>query len=119
MNRDCRRIYQSANFLKQYPEDSVINLDALTYAGNIENLKTVESDPRYTFVKGDICDAELVGRLVRDVDAVVHFAGLKSVAESAQDPLRYYDNNLGGTVTLCRAMAAAGKASWRPRIWSN
>jgi dTDP-glucose 4,6-dehydratase len=60
--------------LTAHPEDSVVNLDKLTYAGNLENLRDVEADPRYRFVKGDICDAALVRDLMRGVDAVAHFA---------------------------------------------
>ncbi|MBI3393960.1 MAG: GDP-mannose 4,6-dehydratase, partial [Nitrospirae bacterium] len=60
--------------LRKHPEDSVINLDAMTYAGNRENLAEVETDRRYRFVQGDIADPEAVRPLFEDVDAVVNFA---------------------------------------------
>lgn len=63
-----------------------------------------------TFVKGDICDREALDSLFQEfnIDSVIHFAGLKAVGESCQLPLMYYENNIGGTVTLCQAMQAAG-----------
>src|SRR5204862_7278011 len=68
--------------LTAHPEDSVVNLDKLTYAGNPENLRDVERDPRYRFVKGDICDAALVADLMADVEAVVHMAAETHVDRS-------------------------------------
>src|SRR5665647_1998868 len=60
--------------LRRYDDLEVVNLDKLTYAGNLENLRDVEDDPRYTFVNGDICDAVVVGEALRGADAVVNFA---------------------------------------------
>jgi len=60
--------------LTAHPDDAVVNLDKLTYAGNLENLRDVEAHPRYRFVRGDICDGALVRGVMREVDAVVHFA---------------------------------------------
>src|SRR5258708_9716194 len=71
--------------LRNHPEDRVVVLDALTYAGNLENLKPLENDPRFRFVKGDICDRALVDSLVREVDAVVHFAAESHVDRSIMD----------------------------------
>lgn len=68
--------------LRIHPEDEVIILDALTYAGNLENLQALEKDPRLTFVKGDICDRGLVDSLVKKVDAVVHIAAETHVDRS-------------------------------------
>ncbi|PIY78598.1 MAG: dTDP-glucose 4,6-dehydratase, partial [Parcubacteria group bacterium CG_4_10_14_0_8_um_filter_35_7] len=68
--------------LKKYPDYKVINLDKLTYAGNLENLKEVENNHRYEFVQGDICDRELVDRLVKEVDAIIHFAAESHVDRS-------------------------------------
>ncbi|EKD58755.1 MAG: hypothetical protein ACD_56C00057G0001, partial [uncultured bacterium] len=70
------------HILKTYPDYEVINLDALTYAGNLENLKELESNPRHKFVKGDICDGELMDRLVAEADVVVHFAAESHVDRS-------------------------------------
>ena len=60
--------------LKDHPDYKIINLDALTYCGNLENLKDVENNPNYTFVHGNICDRNLVPQLVEGVDAIVNFA---------------------------------------------
>lgn len=63
-------------FVNKYPEYNIINLDKLTYAGNLANLKDIEDKPNYTFVKGDICDFELIRRLMREhsVDGIIHLA---------------------------------------------
>ena len=65
-----------ANFilywLKKYPTDKIINLDKLTYAGNLENLKSIEKNPHYEFVKGDIGDFKLVNSLMKNIDIIVH-----------------------------------------------
>jgi dTDP-glucose 4,6-dehydratase len=95
--------------LKQYPEDSIVNLDALTYAGNVENLKTWEGDARYTFVHGDICDRELVDTLVADVDAIVHFAAESHVDRSIVDASAFIRTNVLGTQTLLDAARQHGK----------
>ena len=81
---------------------NIVNLDALTYAGNLENLSDVADDPRYTFVKGDICDRELVGRLFQehDLDGVVHFAAESHVDRSIEDPDIFLNTNVHGTQVL-------------------
>jgi dTDP-glucose 4,6-dehydratase len=80
----------------------VINLDLLTYAGNLENLKGVEADPRYEFVKGDICDAELVAAILfrEKIDAVVHFAAESHVDRSITGPEVFVRTNVLGTQVL-------------------
>lgn len=93
--------------LRNHPEDSVVVLDALTYAGNLENLKPLENDPRFKFVKGDICDRSLVDSLVKDVDAVVHFAAESHVDRSIQDASAFVRTNVLGTQTLLDACRAA------------
>ena len=79
-----------ANFilywLKNHPDDRVINLDLLTYAGNLETLRQVESSPNYIFVQGDIGNTELVDKLMADVDVVVHFAAESHVDRSIKNP---------------------------------
>ena len=89
-------------------EHSVVNLDKLTYAGNLENLEAVAANPRYRFEKGDICDRELVKRLTTDerFDAVVHFAAESHVDRSIFAPQPVFDTNLGGTFTLLEAARA-------------
>ena len=81
---------------------SVINLDLLTYAGNPANLAPVEADPRYIFVRGDICDAELVGNLLRTQQprAIVHFAAESHVDRSIASPEAFIRTNVNGTFTL-------------------
>jgi dTDP-glucose 4,6-dehydratase len=92
--------------LDKYENDEVVNLDALTYAGNLENLKRFEDDPRHTFVKGDICDEDLVNRLVKDVDAVVHFAAESHVDRSIKGGAEFVRTNVTGTHTLLEAAKA-------------
>lgn len=94
--------------LKNRPEDQVVNFDKLTYAGNLENLKDVESDPRYRFIKGDILDAEAVTRALSAVDAVVHFAAESHVDRSVLDPHAFFRNNVLGTQVLIEACRRAG-----------
>ena len=92
-------------FLEKHPEYSIINLDKLTYAGNPENLKECEANPRYTFVKGDICDAELVNGIFarHDIKGVIHFAAESHVDNSITGPLPFIQTNLLGTFTLLEA----------------
>lgn len=87
------------------PSASVLNLDKLTYAGNLENLDTVSADPRYRFVRGDICDAALVSRVLYEwpADAIVHFAAESHVDRSILSPQPVFDTNLRGTFTLLEA----------------
>ena len=90
-------------WLKHHPKDQIINLDKLTYAGNLENLKDIEKDPRYTFVKGDICDEKLVDQLVSQVDVVVHFAAESHVDRSILKPSTFVVTNVLGTQVLLQA----------------
>jgi dTDP-glucose 4,6-dehydratase len=96
--------------LKQYPDYHVINLDALTYAGNLENLKDVEHDPRYRFVKGSITDTKLVDTLVGEVDVVVNFAAESHVDRSIADATPFIDTNVVGTFVLLEAVHKTWKA---------
>ncbi|MBX4263675.1 dTDP-glucose 4,6-dehydratase [Clostridium estertheticum] len=89
--------------LKKYSEDiKIVNLDKLTYAGNLENLKEVEGRTNYTFVQGDVCDKELVGELFKryDFDYVVNFAAESHVDRSIKDPEIFVRTNVLGTVNL-------------------
>ena len=90
--------------------DSVINLDKLTYSGNLENLAEVEDSPRYRFVHGDICDAALVSALIRDErpDFIVHFAAESHVDRSILSPEPVFETNLRGTFTLLEAARVHG-----------
>lgn len=92
-------------WMKSHPSDHVVNLDSLTYAGNLENLRDVENTPTYTFVKGDICDAKLVNEVVAGVDLIVHFAAESHVDRSIIDPSVFLRTNIIGTHTLLKAAA--------------
>ncbi len=89
--------------LDNYPNDKVINLDALTYAGNLENLKDIEDNSNYKFVHGDIMDGVLVNELVKDVDVVVHFAAESHVDRSIKDSAAFVRTNINGTLILLEA----------------
>lgn len=86
--------------------DQIVNLDKLTYAGNLDNLASVEGHPDYTFVQGDICDADLVARVVEQhrPDAIVHFAAESHVDRSILTPGPVFETNLRGTFTLLEAV---------------
>ncbi len=92
-------------FLRRHPEDSIVNLDKLTYAGNLENLAGVERHPRYRFVKGDICDGPRVADLFEQEqpEIVVHFAAESHVDRSILSPSPAFETNLRGTFTLLEA----------------
>jgi len=90
--------------LKQHADCRIVNLDALTYAANLENLRAAEQDPRYEFVHGNIADRELVDRLVADgVDIIVNFAAESHVDRSIADPERFVRTNVLGTQVLLDA----------------
>ncbi len=88
--------------LKKHKDIRIINLDKLTYAGNLENLKGIEDDPRHIFVKGDICDAELVASLLEeyDPDYIVNFAGESHVDRSIKNPEVFVHTNVEGVLNL-------------------
>ena len=90
-------------WLDKHPSDSIINLDLLTYAGNLVNLKKIEGNPQYKFVKGDITDVELVGKLMEEVEVVVHFAAESHVDRSILAPAPFIKTNVLGTYTLLEA----------------
>lgn len=90
-------------WIKKYPEDYIVNLDKLTYAGNLENLKSVENNPHYSFVKGDICDSKLVNSLMNNIDTVVHFAAETHVDRSIIDSDPFVSTNIVGTHVLLKA----------------
>ncbi|MFA5155617.1 MAG: dTDP-glucose 4,6-dehydratase [Patescibacteria group bacterium] len=90
-------------WLEHHPDDRIINLDLLTYAGNLDNLKDIENNPHYTFVKGDICDASLVNVLVKGLDLIVHFAAESHVDRSIENSADFVRTNVEGTRTLLEA----------------
>lgn len=88
------------HILNKYKDYKVINLDALTYAGNIENLDDVKDNPNYTFVHGNICDKNLVSDLMDEVDTIVNFAAESHVDRSITGPEIFIDTNVKGTLNL-------------------
>lgn len=92
-------------FVNKYPEYNIINLDKLTYAGNLANLKDVEDKPNYKFVKMDICDFEAFYQLMQDekVDAIIHLAAESHVDRSIKDPFTFAKTNVMGTLSLLQA----------------
>ena len=96
------------HILTKYPDYQVINLDLLTYAGNLENLQDVEANPRYHFVKGDIADQTLARPLVEQVDAIVNFAAESHVDRSILDSAAFIHTNIVGTHVLLEAARTSG-----------
>ncbi len=103
-------------FVNKYPEYKIINLDKLTYAGNLANLKDIEDKPNYKFVKMDICDFEGVLKLMQDeqVDGIIHLAAESHVDRSIKDPFTFAKTNVMGTLSLLQA----AKAYWEPMDWT-
>jgi dTDP-glucose 4,6-dehydratase len=96
------------HLLRARENDEVVNLDKLTYAGNLENLRDLEDDPRYTFVRGDICDAGVVRSALAGADAVVNFAAETHVDRSISDPQDFIRTDVLGTHTLLEAARELG-----------
>lgn len=96
------------HILKKHPNYKIINIDALTYCGNIENLRDVESNPNYTFVHGNICDKKLVRELIEQVDCVVNFAAESHVDNSIKNPEIFVETNVKGTLNLLQACKELG-----------
>src|SRR3989338_6730087 len=90
-------------WLKKYPNDVIVNLDLLTYAGDLKNLEGIEEGENYTFIKGDICDKKLVDGLVKNVDIIVHFAAESHVDNSIIDSTPFVRTNVLGTQVLLDA----------------
>ena len=91
--------------VNKYPNYHIVNMDVLTYAGNLENLKDIESMENYTFVKGDICDIEKVKQVFVDykIDSVIHLAAESHVDRSIEDPFSFAQTNVMGTLSLLQA----------------
>ncbi|MDO5702852.1 MAG: dTDP-glucose 4,6-dehydratase [Lachnospiraceae bacterium] len=106
--------------LGRYDDIRIINLDKLTYAGNLENLKSVEDDERHIFVQGDICDKKLVTELMRkyDPDYIINFAAESHVDRSIANPEIFVETNVLGTVNLLQCAREswydAGSKTWKP-----
>ena len=92
-------------FVNKYPDYHIINLDKLTYAGNLANLRDVENNPNYTFIKADICDFDRIQEILRayQVDGVIHLAAESHVDRSIKDPFTFARTNVMGTLCLLQA----------------
>ncbi len=101
-------------FARKYPQYNIVNLDCLTYAGNLANLAGLEDKPNYTFVKGDICDGEFLARLFAeyDIDGVIHLAAESHVDRSIGSPLTFAATNVMGTLALLEAARAYWKGNY-------
>jgi dTDP-glucose 4,6-dehydratase len=95
-------------FLKKHRDYIVINYDLLTYAGNLDNLKDLEKNPRYKFIKGDICDSKKIKQVIRDTDAIINFAAETHVDRSIVDPIEFIHTNVLGTYVLLEAARKTG-----------
>ncbi len=90
-------------WLQSHPQDSLVNLDKLTYAGNLQNLVLVQNNPNYSFIKGDICDPQVVEEVTQDVDIIIHFAAESHVDRSIIQPDAFIKTNVEGTFILLEA----------------
>lgn len=105
--------------VNKYPGYRVVNLDKLTYAGNLANLKDVEDKPNYRFVKGDICDFEQMRQVFADysVDAVIHLAAESHVDRSIKDPFAFARTNVMGTLALLQAARLAWDGRFEGKLF--
>ena len=103
----------------KYPDYTFVNLDKLTYAGNLENLRGLDQSPNYTFVKGDICDSSLLSVLFEEhqFDSVMHLAAESHVDRSISNPMSFIETNIVGTVTLLNAARHAWKDDFEGKIF--
>ena len=101
-------------FVNKYPDYRIVNLDKLTYAGNLANLRDIERQPNYTFVHGDICDFDAVCEIFRkyDIDGVIHLAAESHVDRSIRDPFTFAKTNVLGTLSLLQAARNHWNGDW-------
>ncbi len=101
-------------FVNKYPEYRIINLDKLTYAGNLANLCDIEHAPNYTFVRADICDLETIREVFRryEIDGVIHLAAESHVDRSIKDPFTFARTNVMGTLTLLQTAKEYWNEAW-------
>ncbi|MBO3115771.1 dTDP-glucose 4,6-dehydratase [Winogradskyella sp. DF17] len=106
-------------FVTTYPNYHIYNLDALTYAGNLENLKDIQGHPNYTFLKGDITDQAFLATIFQNYkfDAVIHLAAESHVDRSITDPLAFVKTNVIGTVNLLNAFKALWKGQFEDKLF--
>ncbi|WP_418976517.1 dTDP-glucose 4,6-dehydratase [Alistipes putredinis] len=101
-------------FVNKYPDYRIVNLDKLTYAGNLANLRDIEKAPNYTFVKADICDYDTIREVFRkyDIDGVIHLAAESHVDRSIKDPFTFARTNVMGTLSLLQAAKEQWNGNW-------
>ena len=101
-------------FVNKYPDYRIVNLDKLTYAGNLANLRDIENAPNYTFVKADICDYDTIREVFRkyDIDGVIHLAAESHVDRSIKDPFTFARTNVMGTLSLLQAAKEQWNGNW-------
>lgn len=106
-------------FVTKYPQYQIVNLDALTYAGNLENLKDIEESPNYTFIKGDIVETDFINQLFakHTFDGVIHLAAESHVDRSITDPLAFVKTNVFGTVNLLNAAKNVWKDNYEEKVF--
>jgi len=91
------------HMFKKYPAYKIVNLDSLTYCGNLDNLTDIENDARYAFIKGDICDKKIVEKIVKDCSVVINFAAESHVDRSISDASEFISTNIHGVYVLLEA----------------
>ena len=101
-------------FVNKYPDYHIVNLDLLTYAGNLANLKDIETKPNYTFVRADICDYERMVEILREhqIDGIIHLAAESHVDRSIKDPFTFARTNVMGTLSLLQAAKVCWNSEW-------
>ncbi|GIM48723.1 dTDP-glucose 4,6-dehydratase [Capnocytophaga stomatis] len=106
-------------FVNKYPEYRIINLDLLTYAGNLENLKDVEKSPNYEFVKADICDFQAMKQLIesKNISGIIHLAAESHVDRSIKDPFTFAKTNVMGTLSLLQAAREVWDGNWDGKLF--
>lgn len=106
-------------FVEKYPEYHIFNLDALTYAGNLENLKNIENEKNYTFIKADITDEDVINELFikYKFDSVIHLAAESHVDRSIKDPLAFVKTNVIGTMNLLNAFKSCWKDNFTDKLF--
>lgn len=106
--------------MNKYPEYNIINLDKLTYAGNLANLEDIEDKPNYKFVRMDICDFDAFYKLMQDeqIDGIIHLAAESHVDRSIKDPFTFARTNVMGTLSLLQAAKLYWESACEPRTWN-
>ncbi len=106
-------------FVNKYPDYRIINLDKLTYAGNLANLRDIEDSPNYVFEKGDICDLDMLRALFGqyDIDGVIHLAAESHVDRSIRDPFTFARTNVLGTLSLLEAAREYWNGEWEGKLF--